>query len=72
MATKIAIIGLRQIGASIGLSLAQIKDQISRVGNDRDLQIAKRAEKLGAVDKPHSTCLPQLRMRCGDPGSAGK
>lgn len=51
MVTKITIIGLRQIGASIGLALAQIKDQVTRVGNDSDVQIAKRAEKIGAVDK---------------------
>lgn len=51
MATKIAIIGLNRIGASIGLGLAQIKDQITRFGNDRDLQLSKRAEKLGAIDK---------------------
>ncbi|MBE0699808.1 MAG: prephenate dehydrogenase [Anaerolineaceae bacterium] len=51
MTIKISIIGLRKIGASIGLALAQIKDQATRVGNDRDPGISKQAEKMGAVDK---------------------
>ncbi len=51
MAIKIAILGLHQIGASIGLALAQIKDQSTRVGNDRDPSVAKYAEKIGAINK---------------------
>jgi prephenate dehydrogenase len=51
MTIKISIIGLRKIGSSIGLALAQIKDQAIRVGNDSDPTTAKQAEKIGAVDK---------------------
>ncbi len=48
---QITIIGLGQIGASIGLALAGQKERLIRVGNDIDLGIARKAEKLGAVDK---------------------
>lgn len=51
MTIKIAIIGLNQIGTSIGLCMAQIKDQATRVGHDKDPGVAKLAEKSGAVDK---------------------
>lgn len=51
MTIKIAILGLRQTGASIGLALGQIKDQATRVGNDKDPGTARQAEKAGAVDK---------------------
>ena len=51
MTVQITIIGLGQIGASIGLGLTKIKDQVTRIGNDRDPIIARQAEKMGAVDK---------------------
>ncbi len=51
MTIKIAIIGLNQIGSSIGLSMAQIKDQATRIGHDKDPGVARLAEKAGAVDK---------------------
>ena len=51
MPIQITIIGLGQIGASIGLALAKIKDQAIRIGNDREPGIARQAEKSGAVDK---------------------
>lgn len=51
MAIQVTIIGLRQIGASIGLALAARKEEITRVGNDREPGIARQAEKAGAVDK---------------------
>lgn len=51
MPVQITIIGLRRVGASIGLGLAKIKDQVVRVGNDRDFGVARQAEKLGATDK---------------------
>jgi ketopantoate reductase len=35
MPLKITILGLGQVGASIGLALAKVKDQAVRVGNDR-------------------------------------
>lgn len=51
MPIQITIIGLGQVGASMGLALAKIKDQAVRVGNDSDPSITRRAEKLGAIDK---------------------
>jgi len=51
MAIQITIIGLGQIGASIGLALGQHNEMFERVGHDRDMGIARKAQKLGAVDK---------------------
>src|SRR3990172_1278709 len=51
MAVQVTIIGLGQIGTSIGLALAEHKQILHRVGHDRDLGIARRAEKRGAPDK---------------------
>ena len=48
---KIAIIGLGQIGASIGLALANQTQQVERVGHDPDPLLAREAEKLDALDK---------------------
>ncbi len=51
MTVQITIIGLGQIGASIGLALGEHKDLVYRVGHDKDARIAREAEKLGALDK---------------------
>ena len=51
MTIQITIIGLGQIGASIGLGLAGQGEIIRRVGHDREIEIARQAEKLGALDK---------------------
>ena len=51
MAVQITIIGLGQVGASMGLALAKIKDQVVRIGNDRDPDVARKAERTGAIDK---------------------
>lgn len=51
MPVQITILGLGRVGASIGLALNKIKDQVTRVGNDRDPGLARLAEKQGAVDK---------------------
>jgi prephenate dehydrogenase len=50
MTVKITILGLGQIGTSIGLALGEHKELVSRIGNDIDPAIARRAEKMGAVD----------------------
>lgn len=59
MSMQIAILGLGQIGTSIGLALAGNKSDLVRVGNDRDLATARKAERIGALDKTvinlHST-----------------
>lgn len=51
MTIQITILGLGQVGASFGLALADKKESIVRVGNDRNPEVAKRAQKLGAVDQ---------------------
>jgi prephenate dehydrogenase len=61
MTINIAIIGLGQIGASIGLALAEHPKLVYRVGHDRDFQNAQRAEKMGAVDKMTHNLLAAVR-----------
>ena len=51
MDVQISIIGLGQIGASIGLALAEHSQIVHRVGHDRDAATAQRAEKIGALDQ---------------------
>jgi prephenate dehydrogenase len=51
MTIKITIIGLGQIGTSIGLALGEKKELLHRVGHDREFKIAQQAQKMGAVDK---------------------
>jgi len=51
MSIQLTIIGLGQIGTSIGLALAEHKDKITRVGSDIDGKVMRQAQKLGAVDK---------------------
>jgi prephenate dehydrogenase len=51
MSTQVTIIGLGQIGASLGLALSEHKDEMKRVGHDLDIVIARQAEKLGAIDR---------------------
>lgn len=48
---NITIVGLGQIGASIGLALAEHSEMFERVGHDLDFRIAKQAQKMGAVDR---------------------
>jgi prephenate dehydrogenase len=51
MTTEFTIIGLGQIGASIGLALANQKPPIHRTGNDLIPEIGQRAQKMGAIDQ---------------------
>lgn len=51
MGVQLSIIGLGQIGVSIGLALKEKKDLLQRVGHDIDYDIARQAEKLGAIDR---------------------
>jgi len=51
MTTNITIIGLGQIGASIGLTFADKKTDVRRVGHDKNPETAKLAQKQGAVDE---------------------
>ena len=51
MGIQITIVGLGQIGASIGLALAGQKDQLQRVGYDQEAAIARKGKVLGSVDR---------------------
>jgi prephenate dehydrogenase len=50
MTVRMTIIGLGQIGASIGLALAEHNQKVVRTGHDRYPEVARHAKKLGAVD----------------------
>ena len=51
MPITLAIIGLDQIGASIGMALAEHEQIIWRVGYDFDPIVTKQAQKLNVADK---------------------
>lgn len=50
MAVQMTVIGLGQIGTSIGLALAGRTDVIYRVGHDHDRQVMKQAREMNAFD----------------------
>jgi len=50
MSVQITIIGLGQVGSSIGLALAGQKN-IKRVGHDKNVGAARASQKAGAVDE---------------------
>ena len=50
MSVQITIVGLGQIGSSIGLALKAHNVDVQRVGHDKDPQAAKDSQKAGAVD----------------------
>jgi len=50
MTVKIGIIGLGQIGASIGLALARRKDQVTTIGYDNSAEVTRKAHKLEVVE----------------------
>ncbi len=51
MSVNVTIIGMGQIGTSIGLALSAQGDQVKRIGHDKDIRVSKQAERMGAVDK---------------------
>jgi prephenate dehydrogenase len=50
MSVQITIVGLGQIGSSIGLALKAHDVNMRRVGHDKDPQAAKESQRIGAVD----------------------
>lgn len=50
MGVELTIIGLDQVGASIGLALAHQSLEVNRTGYDTDPSKATRAQKMGAID----------------------
>ncbi len=51
MDVRITIVGLGQIGASVGLALAEHADLVERIGYDRDAGVARRAKQMRALDR---------------------
>ena len=51
MAYEVMIIGLDQVGASIGLALANAEGELQRIGYDADKGIGRRAKEMGAIDE---------------------
>lgn len=51
MAVQITIIGLGQIGTSVGLALAEHKEMVLRVGHNKNIQVAQKAKQMGALDR---------------------
>ncbi|GAP13925.1 prephenate dehydrogenase [Longilinea arvoryzae] len=51
MTVNVTIIGLGQIGASLGLVLGEHKDYFQRTGIDREPLTSGRAQKMGAIDR---------------------
>ncbi len=51
MPVQVTIIGLGQIGASMGLALSKHKDKLLRVGHDKEFAVERAAQKQGAVDR---------------------
>ncbi len=51
MAGQIAIVGLGQIGGSVGMALKQANSSLRRVGFDKDASVLTGAEALGAIDQ---------------------
>jgi prephenate dehydrogenase len=50
MTVKITLIGLGQIGASMGLALVKHKNQVTTLGHDKSPEVARKAQKQGAVE----------------------
>jgi prephenate dehydrogenase len=50
MSVQITIVGLGQIGASVGLALGKNRSDMRRVGHDKSPSVSRQAKKMGAVD----------------------
>lgn len=61
MTVQITIVGLGQIGSSIGLALKARNLDLRVVGHDKDVQTAREAQKLGAVDDVKYNLLASVR-----------
>jgi prephenate dehydrogenase len=51
MGYQVMIIGLDQVGASIGLALANAEGDVTRLGHDANRSLVKQAEEMQAIDK---------------------
>lgn len=51
MSIRVTLVGLGMVGRSIGLSLKQSKTKFEIIGHDKDGEAARRAFKIGCVDR---------------------
>ena len=51
MTVQITIIGMGQVGTSIGLALEKHKELVFRVGHDKEIRTANQAKQMGALDR---------------------
>jgi prephenate dehydrogenase len=51
MSVQLTIIGLGQVGTSIGMALEKQKKSLKRVGNDKKFEVARAAQARGALDE---------------------
>ena len=51
MSVQLTIIGLGQLGSSIGMALEKHKKILKRIGNDKKFEVARAAQARGAVDE---------------------
>jgi len=61
MTIQISVIGLGQIGTSIGLALKNHAEIVRRTGFDRDPEIARQAENQGAFDRITNSLVQAIR-----------
>jgi prephenate dehydrogenase len=50
MTVQVTILGIGQIGGSIGMALSEHKEKIKRVGHDKEFDTGRAAKKANAVD----------------------
>ena len=58
---QITILGMGQVGASIGLALAQYKDSFTVVGYDKNIEQQNLAKKIGACSKTYLNLLDAVQ-----------
>lgn len=51
MTIQLTVIGLNQIGVSIGLALQEKSNDITRIGNDADFSLEQKTQRLRAFDR---------------------
>ena len=61
MAIQLTILGLGQIGTSVGLALSEYKDSILRVGHDKSRKAVNLAKENDAVDKTALTLVGAVK-----------
>ena len=61
MAIQLTILGLGQIGTSVGMALGEYKDSILRVGHDKSRQAVNHAKENDAVDKTALTLVGAVK-----------